>query len=577
VSSDPYIRLNVEVYDPEALRNHYLYEQDVIEGERLENVSLSSPSESGAVESHYNSISPTPNGGHTPVQPEQVSASSASYSLIQSNQVVQALPPFEVTPLENELKALRDQSLLMKLFIQKIKFVPEKDPYKIFRRGVFACLFLTAAGAQFSFVSTLRKDAPDPVVAFNCVSFLAYHYEAIRCFAKNWSRKSDIEKTLIKRSTMEPLARGGIAISAIAIAVIAQSPVAFSIYHTDQVLPLGAFVIVWLGGTMLFTRSLDLLASKVSSLIRLYSTASNQELEAARVYLTKTLKRYRENIARKPTSNEVKEAGKILAGLRFIPNNDQNIVFHFMRSSLAISGNVPKGITTKRIGELVGILLGGSMHLASTMWAHDIAKMYIRDSEVIAFGASICFFSTFYLPISAISAQATSIARFARDLFRCKRKKTISERLRPYLTNTLRMLTLAANACVYCSSLSMFGHYFENEPARYYFVVTSSIAFFLQVNYAASKSVERFVKYWIHLKGTEEEKLLIEILSLVGKLKKHIQNSSHEDLLLFLASLPPDIQNKLMVDCTGGARYLFAAQVGVLNRLKAKSNNMQPA
>jgi hypothetical protein len=474
--------------------------------------------------------------------------------------------PVELSPIPHA--PIQREKLVEHIFVETIQSVKAEDPFSSYRKTAAAICFIIAAGAQAFFYPLLKENAKPYIVVGNCLSFMLFHYDSIRSFIHKYRPETDAESQLSYKSSLKGPLKVFLTVSGLVIPAAAQSATAFALKDIDTFSPWIAVPVVWLGGTLLWGRSLQLLALKVSSLVRLYSSANFRELEMSKQLVCERLQEYEEGfIAEAPLSEKVL-MDRLVFGLLELPRANHPEI-GFLNLVIDHSRSVPGNLFSTKVATVVGSILGGVLHSALTMWTKARAEELFNDSKVIPLGISACyFFSAGYLPIAAIIQKTRSIAQFLCG----SRKRTVGDRLRPWLSYTLKLLGSVLNLSVYCSSLAFFSKYSSDDDVTNKVLVAFSFAaFFLEVNQATFRAVERVSRYWVHLKGTDHEKDVLEIMNAVKKLRKTLEGCSYEDWLEFVVHLPPNMQELIAQYCTGGTFYLDAAVDQVYRRMGEQS------
>ncbi len=152
-----------------------------------------------------------------------------------------------------------------------------------------------------------------------------------------------------------------------------------------------------------------------------------------------------------------------------------------------------------------------------------------------------------YLNTTAIPKTASVLFNLAKDIFTCGYKPSISDRLTPKLSFTLKALGLATAALAYGMPIELSQEYYEeHEWLEVTMDVTLTSATTFLVSMAILSITDALLETKIEKLGSEDEKRIIKLYHKMKHFSSGLASSPLLETALFLKAIPPEALDQLI-------------------------------
>ena len=429
------------------------------------------------------------------------------------------------------------------------------DPHKCGRRALKVVQISISLAANGSYFPIIFHAGPFFAVG-NFVSFFALDYWAVNATLDDaLGPRGEREIVLIGRNSKGRVYEVSLTVGAVVLSLLAIAPLALPVLDYDGEYGVPGLVAVFLGGSILPLRSIQLSLNKTIQGMKCVLGETGKKIEAVRSEMVSLVDEYRDLFEQLGMEDKLLFIGQHHA-IRGMDGRDS--VGKYL-STVLVGANRAPAVEKSRcwqvvdqagdvIANLPGALLAASLETALAMYTFDKVQGYITSNEVEAgICTAVAIGSGIYLNGKSI---VSTTHRFASAIFnglRCKRVKGLSEQLRPKLSACLKLIGLTFNLGTIGSSLVIYGDFFKDDQfKKHYFEVTLSIAFFVLSATATLDLVDNAVKSIVLRGGDPNEAQVIQLYQELGLLKNLLEKSSLLDFATFVLKCPKEIKDNLV-------------------------------
>ncbi|MEM7174503.1 MAG: hypothetical protein AAF443_01040 [Chlamydiota bacterium] len=199
--------------------------------------------------------------------------------------------------------------------------------------------------------------------------------------------------------------------------------------------------------------------------------------------------------------------------------------------------------TVKAYGYLCAISNIGTLGYIAWRGTNDLMSNNVANVTV----TSLYVGTALYLNATAIPATAVKLFNLFKNFLMCNYKPTLSDKLTPKLSFSLKALGLVTASLSYGPAVEIVkGYYGDKEGLDLFMEVVLSCATIFLVSMAIFSITNQILEYKIERMGTEEEKKLIAVHKKMLKLASVLESSPLIEIALFLKILPENIFNELI-------------------------------
>lgn len=199
--------------------------------------------------------------------------------------------------------------------------------------------------------------------------------------------------------------------------------------------------------------------------------------------------------------------------------------------------------TVKSYGGLCAICNIGTLGYVAWLGTDELIGNIYANTTI----TSLYVGTALYLNTTAIPETAVTLFNLFKNLFTCNYQPTLSERLTPKLSFSIKAISLATAALSYGPSIKLSKDYYNShEGLEIFMEITLSCATTFLVSMAILSITDQILEYKVEKMGSEEEKEIMKIYKKMKLFAATLASSPLVEIALFLKALPQEAVDNLI-------------------------------